>query len=225
MNDRPTDDDSSENILDRMVIAKARLEDRLGAAGASPGAVKVVAVSKTRSVLEVRAAAAAGLTLFGESYAAELAVKAPDVSEPVEWHFIGQLQTNKVRVVAPLVTVYQSVDRTSLVDEIAKRAAGARVMVQVNLAGTPGRGGASWSDAPALIEAARGAGLQPIGVMGVAPMAEDSTVAAAFGRLRALADAEGLAECSMGMSADLEIAVAQGSTMIRVGTALFGSRP
>lgn len=216
---------SDPSLVERMAAARAAIEERIRNAGGSPDAVKVIAVSKTHPAEAVRAAAAAGFTDFGESFAAELAAKAVEVDEAVRWHFVGQLQTNKVRVVAPHVDVYQSVDRPSLVAEIAKRAPGATVLVQVNLAGTAGRGGASFADAPAVVDAAHRAGLDVVGMMGVAPLADDRVVAAAFRRLRAACDAEGLSECSMGMSADLELAVAEGSTMVRVGTAIFGDRP
>lgn len=211
-------------LVDRMLAARAAIDDRIRRAGGAPDAVTVVAVSKTYPAAAVRAAALAGFGDVGESFAAELAAKAPQVHEPVRWHFVGQLQTNKVRVVAPHVDVYQSVDRPSLVAELAKRAPAATVLVQVNLAGDERRGGASWSDAPRIIDAARSAGLDVVGLMGVAPLADERTVAAAFGRLRSLCDDEGLAECSMGMSADLELAVAEGATMVRVGAAIFGDR-
>lgn len=216
-------------LVDRLAANRASVEERIRLAAGAPSfdaaGVRVIAVSKTHPAETVEAAAAAGLTDFGESYAAEFAAKAPEVRAAVRWHFIGQLQTNKVRTVAPWADVYQSVDRPSLVSEIAKRVAGATVMVQVNLAGVGGRGGASWEAVPGLVESARTAGLVVVGAMGVAPLAPDTDVAASFRRLRALCDAEGLAECSMGMSGDLEIAVSEGSTMVRVGTALFGSRP
>lgn len=212
-------------MVERMAAARDEIDARIRRAGGSPDAVTVVAVSKTHPAEAVRAAMLAGFTDFGESFAAELAAKAPAVDAAVTWHFVGQLQTNKVRVVAPHVSVYQSVDRPSLVAEIAKRAPGATVMVQVDLAGVAGRGGASFDDAPSVVDAARAAGLDVIGLMGVAPLADDRTVAASFRRLRSLCDAEGLRECSMGMSGDLEIAVAEGSTMVRVGTAIFGDRP
>lgn len=211
-------------LVDRMIDARSRIEARIVAAGGSTDSVRIVAVSKTHPAAAVTAAALAGFRDFGESFAAELAAKAPEVGPPVTWHFIGQLQTNKVRAVAPHVAVYQSVDRPSLVAEIAKRAPGATVLVQVNLAGVDGRGGATFEDAPGMVEAARAAGLDVVGLMGVAPLGGDITVAASFRRLRSLCDAEDLAECSMGMSGDLELAVAEGSTMVRVGTAIFGDR-
>lgn len=218
----------SDDVVDRMVAARSAIEERIVAAGGrigdGPGSVRVLAVSKTHSARLAQAAATAGFTDLGESYANELRAKAAGVTTAVRWHFIGQLQTNKVRAVAPHVSVYQSVDRPSLVAELAKRVPGATVMIQVDLAGVAGRGGATWQDAPGVIDAARSAGLDVVGVMGVAPLDTDSVVAASFRRLRALADAESLAECSMGMSSDLELAVAEGSTMVRVGTAIFGSR-
>lgn len=216
-------------LVDRLAANRSSVEERIRAAAGTAtfadAGVRIVAVSKTHPAETVAAAAAAGFTDFGESYAGEFAAKAPEVGAAVRWHFIGQLQTNKVRVVAPWTDVYQSVDRPSLVAELAKRAPGATVMIQVNLAGDAGRGGVAWDDAPALVSSARSAGLVVVGAMGVAPLADDATVGAAFRRLRGLCDAEALPECSIGMSGDLEIAVAEGSTMVRVGTAIFGSRP
>jgi len=217
------------DLVDRLAARRAAIEERIRVASGAPSfaesGVRLIAVSKTHPAETIVAAAAAGFAEFGESYAVEFAAKAPEVGAAVRWHFIGQLQTNKVRVVAPWTDVYQSVDRPSLVAELAKRVPGATVMVQVNLADVEGRGGVSWQDAPGLIESARVAGLSVVGAMGVAPLADDATVAAAFGRLRSLCDAEALPECSIGMSGDLEIAIAEGSTMVRVGTDIFGSRP
>ena len=210
-----------------LAAVRARIRAACTKAGRPADAVALLAVSKTHAASAVREAHAAGQRAFGENRVQELAAKAAASTdlEGIEWHLIGSLQTNKVRVVAPWTDVYQSVDRPSLVAELAKRASGATVMVQVNLADVEGRGGVSWQDAPGLIESARAAGLSVVGAMGVAPLADEATVAAAFGRLRALCDAEGLPECSIGMSGDLEIAIAEGSTMVRVGTDIFGSRP
>ena len=216
------------SLVDELVEARERIEQRVAAAGGV--GVRIVAVTKTHPVETVRAAISAGFTDLGENYAAEFAAKAGEVGGGApgaatwRWHFIGQLQTNKVRVVAPFVGLYQSVDRRSLIAEIAKRSPGSSVMIQVNLADVQGRGGASFSDVGPLIESARQGGLNVCGLMGVAPVADHSTTATAFARLRRQCDAEALAECSMGMSGDLEIAVAEGSTMVRIGSAIFGSR-
>ena len=219
-------------LVERIVAARSEVTSEIAAIGGDE--VVIIAVTKTHPTDVLRAALEAGFHRFGESFATELAAKgaefealagadAPAVRLP-EWHFIGQLQTNKVRRVAPWVSLFQSVDRVGLVDEIARRVPGARILVQVNLAGVAGRGGVSFDGASSLIELARGAGLAVEGVMGVAPQAPETEVAALFRRLRRLCDAEGLRHCSMGMSADYRIAVAEGSTMLRLGSVLFGSR-
>jgi uncharacterized pyridoxal phosphate-containing UPF0001 family protein len=141
-------------------------------------------------------------------------------------HFIGQLQTNKVRVLAPIVTVYETVDRSSVVVELAKRAPGARVLLQVSTAGEAGKGGCPIDEVRALLELARSAGLDVQGLMTVGP-SEGGPAAArsGFRAVRALLDRLGLAVLSMGMTDDLEVAVEEGTTQVRVGSALFGARP
>lgn len=190
--------------------------------------VRVVAVTKGFDVGAPRAALAAGVTMLGENYAQELIAKndALDVDERarVEWHFLGRLQRNKVRVLAPIVAVWQSVDRTELIDEIARRAPGARVMIQANLSGEPQKGGAPLADVPALVERARALGLAVVGLMGVGAAGDPRLSAEGFMALVDQADDLGLVERSIGMSDDLEAAVGAGSTMVRVGTGLFGPR-
>lgn len=190
--------------------------------------VRVVAVTKGFDVGAPRAALAAGVTMLGENYAQELIAKndALDVDERarVEWHFLGRLQRNKVRALAPIVAVWQSVDRTELIDEIARRAPGARVMIQANLSGEPQKGGAPLADVPALVERARALGLAVVGLMGVGAAGDPRLSAEGFMALVDQADDLGLVERSIGMSDDLEAAVGAGSTMVRVGTGLFGPR-
>ncbi len=190
--------------------------------------VRVVAVTKGFDVGAPRAALAAGVTMLGENYAQELIAKndALDVDERarVEWHFLGRLQRNKVRVLAPIVAVWQSVDRTELIDEIARRAPGARVMTQANLAGERQRGGGPLAEVPALVERARALGLAVVGLMGVGAAGDPRLSAEGFMALVDQADDLGLVERSIGMSDDLEAAVGAGSTMVRVGTGLFGPR-
>lgn len=190
--------------------------------------VRVVAVTKGFDVGAPRAALAAGVTMLGENYAQELIAKndALDVDERarVEWHFLGRLQRNKVRVLAPIVAVWQSVDRTELIDEIARRAPGARVMIQANLSGEPQKGGAPLAEVPALVERARALGLAVVGLMGVGAAGDPRLSAEGFMALVDQADDLGLVERSIGMSDDLEAAVGAGSTMVRVGTGLFGPR-
>ena len=217
-------------LVERFVTAREQVLDRVSraaaAAGRSADSVTVVAVSKTHPVESIAAAFAAGFRVFGESYAAEFAEKAEALGTlAIEWHFIGQLQTNKVKLVAPTAAVIESVDRPSLIEAVARRAPGSTVYLQVNLSGEDHRGGVTPSAVGDLRRAAMDAGLIVTGLMGVAPVADDATTVASFRHLRALCDAEGLAECSMGMSGDLELAVVAGSTIVRVGTAIFGERP
>lgn len=170
-----------------------------------------------------------GLDGVGENYAQELAVKAravpPQHRPPV--HFIGHLQANKVRLIADTVDVWQSVDRISLAHEIAKRQADRTpmVMIQVNCTGEPGKHGCGPQEVAAVVAGARGAGCDVVGLMTMGPTDQDmARTRAAFALLRGLADELGLAERSMGMSGDLEVAVEEGATVVRVGSALFGER-
>lgn len=214
-------------LVERIAANRDRIGARILAAGGSlegPDRVVIVGVSKFHPPEMCAAAVAAGLVDLGESYAKELVEKDAAV-DGARWHFIGQLQTNKVRTVADAVWLYQSVDRPSLIAELVRRAPGARVLIEVDLAETSGRGGCAPADAPGLVEAARTGGLEVLGVMGVAPLGSDSVVGAAFRRLRGICDAEQLEVCSMGMSGDLELAVGEGSNMVRVGTDIFGARP
>jgi len=186
--------------------------------------VAVVAVTKTFGSEVVQAAFDAGLRDFGENYAAELVRKTamfPDL--PVRWHFLGAIQTNKVGRLAPVTTCFQGLARVREAEAIARRRPGAAVMVQVDLTGIPGRNGAASRDVPQLVEQARQMGLDVWGLMTVAPI-EPESARRAFRRVREMADDLGLPERSMGMSDDLEIAVEEGSTMVRVGRALFGGR-
>jgi pyridoxal phosphate enzyme (YggS family) len=216
--------------VETVVDNASRVRDRIAAAGGDPDAVTLVAVTKGFGPEVARLALAAGLGPLGENYAQELQAKAAAFAEdpppvPPVWHFLGNLQTNKVRHLAPLVACWQSVDRPALVTELAKRAPGAAVLVQINLSGEPHKGGCTFEDAPALVGLARDAGLAVQGLMGVGPAGEPAAAEPGFRRLVALADTAELPVRSIGMSADLEVAVRAGSTMVRVGRDLFGPRP
>ena len=199
----------------RLAEVRARIER----AGGDPERVRVLAVTKTRTAAEVQEAVDLGLEC-GENRAQELLAKAPEVPG-ARWHFVGRVQTNKVRQLAPVVAVWQSVDRPDLVDELAKRVPGARVLVQVNVSGEPQKGGCAPAATAGLVDRARDAGLEVAGLMCVPAFGDART---GFRTLRGLADDLGLEQRSMGMTGDLEDAVAEGSTMVRVGTALFGPR-
>ncbi|MEY2432022.1 MAG: dependent protein [Acidimicrobiaceae bacterium] len=208
-----------------------RVRDRIAVAGGDPERVRILAVTKGHGVDAVRAALAAGLADIGEDRAQALVAKASELGDTGElgdefprWHFIGQLQRNKVRQIAHLVQLWQSVDRFQLGEEISKRAPGANVLVEVNLTDDPARGGTQPGLVPGLVDGLRDLGLHVGGLMAVGPVAPPDQVRGGFRQVRELADRLGLPERSMGMSDDLELAVQEGSTMVRVGTALFGRR-
>ncbi len=189
--------------------------------------VRIVAVTKGFDASAVDAAASAHFDAIGENYAQEMLAKRDALERSgADIHFIGQLQSNKVRQLAGLVSVWSTIDRASLVDEVAKRVPGAVVRLQVNTTDEAQKGGCPPTDVGALIDRARDRGLHVEGLMtvgptGVAPEAGRP----GFAMLRDLVDRFGLAECSMGMTADVAVAVEEGSTEVRVGTALFGPRP
>jgi len=202
----------------------ARVRDRIEAAGGDDG-VAVLAVTKGFGAEAIDAALAAGCVAIGENYAQELLAKR-EAAARAEVHFIGQLQTNKVRQIAGLVDVYETVDREHLARELAKRDPGARVLVQVDTTGEPGKGGCPLADLDGLVAIVNEMGLDLRGLMTVGPTEGGPDAArAGFRAVRAAVDRLGLDICSMGMTADLEVAVQEGSTQIRVGTALFGARP
>jgi len=192
--------------------------------------VRVVCVTKAHPPEVAAASHAAGFEDLGENYAQELRVKAAELLDAgiapgaVRWHFIGQLQTNKVRLIVDTVDLWHTVDRPSLAAELSKRAPDARVLVQLDLAGIPGRGGCAPGDAPDLVERCRALGLRVEGLMGVGPPGDPESSRPGFRLLDRLASELGLAERSMGMSADLDVAVDEGATIVRVGSALVGPR-
>jgi pyridoxal phosphate enzyme (YggS family) len=205
----------------------AALEERI--ATKSRHAVSIIAVTKAFPPELLRIAADAGCAAIGENYAQELLAKVPALDGLLtrpEVHFIGRLQSNKVRSLVGVVDVWDSLDRLSVVDEVAKRAPGARVLVQVNATGESGKGGCAVGDVPGLVDRAGGAGLRVDGLMTVGPTEGDPQAARpGFVTVRHLVDELGLRECSMGMTADLDVALEEGTTQIRVGSLLFGDRP
>jgi len=212
-------------LLDDQVAERlAVVHERIRRAGGTD--VAVLPVTKTHSIDRCWAALHAGCTEVGENYAQEVVSKFHDQPLPFGVHFIGQLQRNKVRLLAPFVSVYETVDRASLVPELAARAPGAKVLVQVAALYEPGKGGCALADVPALVELGQSAGLQVLGLMTVGPTSGGPQAArAGFRMVRSLLDRLGLSMCSMGMTDDLEVAVQEGSTQVRVGSALFGERP
>jgi PLP dependent protein len=210
----------------------AVVRSRIRAAGGDPERTRICAVTKGFGVDAVVAAGAVGLVDIGENYAQEITAKQDELAKadwlsarPPRWHMIGRLQRNKVRTLAGRIDLWQSVDRIELADEIARRAPGAAILVQVNATGEEGKGGFSPAEVPAAVEHATAVGLDVRGLMAVGPTDATADPRPGFEVVAGLAGGLGLPEVSMGMSGDLEAAVSAGSTMIRVGTALFGPRP
>lgn len=210
-------------LVSRVREGLAEVRKRIERAGGADD-VTIVAVTKTFGPEAIDAAVAAGCRAIGENYAQEL-IEKRDAASRAEVHFIGQLQTNKVRQVAGIVDVYETVDRRRLADEIAKRDPGATVLIQVDTTDEPGKGGVPLAELDELVEHVSTLDLELAGLMTVGPTEGGPSAAApGFRQVRVAVDRLGLSVCSMGMTADLEVAVAEGSTQVRIGTALFGPR-
>jgi pyridoxal phosphate enzyme (YggS family) len=233
-------------VQGRLAAVRARIAAAAARAGRRPEEICLLGVAKGQPAERVVAAVRAGLEHVGENYAQEAREKLPQVLAALEgsghkppcWHFIGKLQRNKVRLLAPLFSVVETLDREALGDELALRAgaAGRRlaVLLEVNLGGEASKGGVAPEALPALLAAsARWVQLDVVGLMAIPPaQADPERTRPFFARLRALRDglrgAPGgakLRTLSMGMSADFEVAIEEGATEVRVGTALFGPRP
>lgn len=207
-----------------VVVNLAALRERIERAGGDPDGVTVVAVTKEQPIEAIDAAVAAGLTELGENRPEALAERAP-LAKNVRWHLLGQIQRRKVADVAAHVAMWQSVDRAEAGAAIAKHAPGAEVLVQVNLTDDPNRGGTTFDDVPALVADLTADGLNVRGLMAVGPLGGAEAARPGFTQLVRTADQLGLPVRSIGMSDDIEVAIACGSTMVRVGSKLFGPRP
>ena len=204
-----------------------RLQDRIRASGRE---ITLLAVTKTIPPERVDAALAAGITVFGENKIQEAKAKIPLVSSRAHWHFIGHLQSNKARDAVELFELIHSVDSVKLAGELDKWAAHAGktqpILLEINVAGEAQKFGIKPEDLPAtLAQINQLSRLDVRGLMTVPPYCEEAEkVRPYFRRLRELRDAAGLCELSMGMSHDFEIAIEEGATIVRVGTAIFGER-
>ncbi len=225
-----------ESVAARLVAVKDRIARAATACGRDPGDVRLIAVSKTKPASAIREAYAAGQRTFGENYAQELVAKAAELADlpGLEWHFIGHLQSNKARQIVRLVRLLHTVDGPALARELGKRAGVAgvaplAVLIEVNV----GREAQKFGVAPEDLDEVIGAvvaepGLSLRGLMTVPPDGGREVARRVFDTLATLRTVHGgkerLPELSMGMSADLEEAVAAGATLVRVGTAIFGER-
>lgn len=215
-----------ERVLERIRIAAAR-------AGRDPSSVRLLAVSKRHSVEAIGEAYAAGQRDFGENYVQEMVAKAEALMplEGLRWHFIGHLQRNKAKDVLRVGAVVETVDSERLARALAeqadRRGADVEVWLQVNVAGEERKSGCAPEDVEALIASIRSLpALHLVGLTTIPPFSEDPEASRPyFKALREMAERYGLSELSMGMSGDLEVAIEEGATLVRVGTAIFGERP
>jgi len=225
-------------IAENHTMIRQRIADAALRAGRDPAAVRLVAVSKTKPAAAIAEALDCGQLIFGENYVQELVAKAAELPAGVCWHFIGNLQGNKVRQIAGLVDMIHSVDRISLAREIDRQwgALGKTcdILIEVNLASEATKGGTSRQALLDLVTEVAGLPhLRIKGLMTMPPFFDDPEAARPYFRaLKGLAgevEAAGIAgvemgELSMGMSGDFEVAIAEGATLVRVGSALFGER-
>jgi len=192
----------------------------------SNGSAQILAVTKGFRKEAVVAAYETGITLFGENYAQELIEKHNALNDlALEWHMIGSLQRNKVRKLAEIVSVWQTVDRISLLREIAKHDASAKILIQVNPLQIPNKAGCSIAEAEVLLEQGSEMGLLVEGVMAVGMQGNLKETSNIFKQAVDFAEKFDLPKRSIGMTEDLEVAIDHGSTLLRIGRALFGERP
>jgi pyridoxal phosphate enzyme (YggS family) len=235
---------SSADAAARLAALRERIAAAARRAGRDPAAVTLVGVAKRQPAERVLAAIAAGLGDVAESFVQEARAKLPALREALDarglpvprFHFVGRLQTNKAGPAAALFDCVQSVDRAELARALARRAEAAgrrlQILVQVNLSGEPQKGGAPPADLAALLGVCEALpGLELAGLMTVPEETRDEALLRRrFAALRELRDTfaraghPGLRELSMGMSGDFEIAIEEGATQVRIGTALFGAR-
>jgi pyridoxal phosphate enzyme (YggS family) len=225
-------------LADRVATVQERIARAAARAGRASDSVRLVAVAKRHPATAVREAHALGLRAFGENYAQELVAKAAELGPlaGIEWHMIGHLQTNKARLVAPVVAMVHTIDSAHIATELAKRAsrAGRHIdaLIEVNVAEDPSKTGCAPDDLAAIIDAVRvsaAGALELRGLMTMPPYSDDADATRPFfAKLHELRERHGgqraLPELSMGMSHDLEAAIAEGATIVRVGTAIFGER-
>lgn len=225
-----------DEFCTRVATVRAQIADACARAGRAPAEVGLLAVTKNHPPAAAEYAARIGLRAVGENRVQEGVEKRAQVAAPLEWELIGHLQSNKARLAATHFDRVQSVDSIKLINHLG-RAAGElgkplRILLQINAGRDPAKFGAELEDAPALLDAALAQPhLRVEGLMTIAPLSDDPDVARrTFVTLRELRDrlasqtGAPLRELSMGMSGDLAAAVAAGSTLVRIGTALYGTR-
>jgi hypothetical protein len=224
------------DIAENLEHVRKQIAQAAAKAGRTAGEIELVAITKTHPAEKVREAVEAGQTLFGESRVQEARVKIPELPSNLVWHFVGHLQKNKIRHALPLFELFHSVDSLALAQEMDRIAADEgmrpRVLLEVNVAGEGSKFGFAPDELHEQIEALLALQrLSILGLMTIPPLADKAEASRTyFVRLRELRDrlqAEfhvDLPQLSMGMTQDFPIAVEEGATLVRVGTAIFGER-
>lgn len=210
-------------IADNLAEVESRISAACRRAGRKRSDVTLVAVSKTFGADRVDEAIAAGVTHIGENRVQEARDKKPLVRGTARWHLIGHLQSNKAKDAVRIFDVIETVDSVELAQKIARASDAARdVLLQVNVGDEPQKSGVATEDVSNVVQQIRAVeGINMIGLMAIPPIGDPRKH---FRRLRELRDAVGLEQLSMGMSEDFEIAIEEGSTMVRIGRAIFGAR-
>lgn len=217
------------SIADNVAAVEARIGSACRRAGRRREEITLVAVSKTFPASRVDEAIAAGMTHIGENRVQEAKTKKPDVRGKARWHLIGHLQSNKARDAVRLFDVVETVDSLELAQKLA-RAAEAEgkaldVLLQVNIGDEPQKSGVAPAEVEALAGQVRGmASLRLLGLMALPPVSPPEETRNYFRDLRTMRDRLGLEQLSMGMSEDFEMAIEEGSTIVRIGRAIFGAR-
>jgi len=226
------------NIKSNVELVRQQVAEAAERAGRDPAEVTIIAVSKTRTVAEIEEAMAAGLTHFGENRVQELKEKWPQLQGRATWHLIGTLQTNKAKQALEMADLIHSVDRDAIAEVLARlaerRGVPARVLVQVNVSGEASKHGVAPDELASFLRRISQRGfLQVEGLMTMAPLVSDpEETRPVFRKLRQLADemrelqlpGVAMRHLSMGMSGDFQVAVEEGATLVRIGTAIFGAR-
>jgi len=220
------------NLENSIWRVKERISRACARSGRSDGEVLLVAVTKTVEAEKIRLAAACGLRDFGENYIQEARTKIEGFGMDVCWHMIGHIQMNKVKYLPGLFDYLHSVDRWEILENLEKRGKPMKVLFEINLSGEASKHGSQEDDLRRMLEKVNTLTcIEPVGLMTMAPYMENpEDVRGIFARLRhilATVNNEfslAMKELSMGMSSDFEVAIEEGATMVRVGTAIFGER-
>jgi hypothetical protein len=225
-------------VAENLAIIKEKMHAACMRAGRDPGEVRLVGVTKTVPIERIREGVLVGISILGENYVQEARDKIETLSDlDVSWHFIGHLQSNKAKIAAQLFSCIHTVDRERLAEELDRHAQklGRRipVLIEVNIGNEETKSGVPAEDLPSLFQSVSSLdGLEVRGLMAMPPFLDPEAVRPYFRRLRHMLEnlresapqSANLTELSMGMSGDFEVAIEEGATLIRIGTALFGAR-